>query len=81
LIGRICVIAISATALGLALRPDDTILGIVAYAWGGFGAAFGPLILFALFSRRTTWLAALLGMLVGTLVLVAWRQVGLNEYL
>jgi sodium/proline symporter len=78
LIGRICVVAISATALGLALRPDDTILGIVAYAWGGFGAAFGPLILFALFSRRTTWLAALLGMTVGTIVLVTWKQMGLS---
>ena len=78
-VGRLCVIVISATALLLALRPNDTILGIVAYAWGGFGAAFGPLVLFALFSKRTTWQSALAGMVVGTVVLVVWKQVGLGE--
>jgi sodium/proline symporter len=76
--GRTCVIVISALAMGLALHPNETILGIVAYAWGGFGAAFGPLILFALFSRRTTWIAALLGMATGTLALVVWKQMGLG---
>jgi sodium/proline symporter len=78
LIGRVCVVVISVMALGLALRPDDSILGIVAYAWGGFGAAFGPLILFALFSRRTTWVAALLGMITGTITLILWKQMGLG---
>jgi sodium/proline symporter len=80
-VGRICVIIISAIALVLALRPSDTILGIVAYAWGGFGAAFGPLVLFALFSRRTSWQAALAGMVTGTVVLVVWKQVGLSDYM
>jgi sodium/proline symporter len=78
-VGRICVIIISAVALGLALNPNDTILGIVAYAWGGFGAAFGPLVLFALFSRRTTWFSALAGMVTGTVVLVVWRRLGLDS--
>ncbi len=77
--GRACVVVISAIAMTLALQPNETILGIVAYAWGGFGAAFGPLILFALFSRRTTWCAALLGMIVGTVTLVVWKQTGLSE--
>jgi len=81
LVGRICVIIISVIALILALRPSDTILGIVAYAWGGFGAAFGPLILFALFSRNTSWQSALAGMVMGTVVLVVWKQVGLGEYM
>jgi len=81
IVGRICVIIISAVALVLALRPNDTILGIVAYAWAGFGAAFGPLVLFALFSRRTTWVSALAGMVAGTVVLVVWKQVGLGGYL
>ena len=81
LIGRICVIAISIIAMILALRPDDTILGIVAYSWGGFGAAFGPLVLFALFSRRTTWQAALGGMVTGTIVLVLWKRLGLGDYM
>jgi len=81
LVGRICVIVISLVALVLALRPNDTILGIVAYAWGGFGAAFGPLVLFALYSRRTSWQAALAGMISGTVVLVLWKQVGLSAHL
>lgn len=80
-VGRMCVIAISVVALLLALRPNDTILGIVAHSWGGFGAAFGPLVLFALFSRRTTWQAALAGMVTGTIVLIVWRQVGLRPYM
>jgi sodium/proline symporter len=81
LVGRVCVIIISLIALVLALRPNDTILGIVAYAWGGFGAAFGPLVLFALFSRKTTWQAALAGMVTGTVVLVLWKQIGLSSRL
>ena len=81
MVGRICVIIISVIALILALPRGETILKIVAYAWGGFGAAFGPLILFALFSRKTSWQAALAGMVMGTVVLVVWKQVGLGEYM
>ena len=80
-VGRICVVGVSVVALILALRPNDTILGIVAYSWGGFGAAFGPLILFALYSRRTSWPAALAGMVTGTVVLVVWKQIGLGDHL
>jgi len=50
----------------------------VAYAWGGFGVAFGPLVLFGFFSRRTSWQAAPGGMVAGTVVLVVWKQVGLS---
>ena len=81
LVGRICVIIISAIALVLALSPNDTILGIVAYAWGGFGAAFGPVVLFGLFSRRTSWQAALAGMVTGTVVLVVWKLTKLDAYM
>jgi sodium/proline symporter len=80
-VGRLCVIIISIVALVLALSPNDTILGIVAYAWGGFGAAFGPLVLFALFSRKTAWQATLAGMVTGTVVLVLWKQAGLDRYM
>jgi sodium/proline symporter len=81
LVGRICVIIISVIALILALRPSDTILGIVAYSWGGFGAAFGPLVLFGLFSKKTGWQSALAGMVIGTVVLIVWKQIGLGEYM
>lgn len=80
-VGRLCVIVIAVIALLLALNPADTILGIVAYAWGGFGAAFGPLVLFALFSRKTTWQATLAGLVAGTLVLIVWKQMGLGSHL
>ncbi len=79
LVGRGCVIIISIVALIMALDRDNTILGIVSYAWGGFGAAFGPLVLFALFSRRTSWQSALAGMVTGTAVLVLWKQAGLSD--
>jgi len=79
LVGRICVIIISMIALVMALDRDNTILGIVSYAWGGFGAAFGPLVLFALFSRKTSWQSALAGMVTGTVVLVLWKQTGLGD--
>jgi sodium/proline symporter len=79
LVGRICVVIISIIALVMALDRDNTIFEIVSYAWGGFGAAFGPLILFALFSRKTTWQSALAGMVTGTVVLVLWKQIGLSD--
>ena len=80
LVGRICVIIISVIALVLALSADEqTILDIVAYAWGGFGAAFGPLVLFGLFSRKTSWQSALAGMVTGTVVLIVWKQIGLGK--
>ncbi len=80
-VGRICVILISVIAVVLALRPNDTILGIVAYAWAGFGSAFGPVVLFALLSRKTTWISALAGMTAGTVVLIVWKQVGLDGFM
>jgi sodium/proline symporter len=80
-VGRLCVIIISVIALVLALDPKSTVLGLVSYAWGGFGAAFGPLVLFALFSRKTTWKAALSGILAGTVTLVLWKQLGMGAYM
>ncbi len=78
-VGRTCVIATFLVALAIALICDSTVLDIVAFAWAGLGAAFGPLVLFALFSRKTTWQSALTGMIVGTAVLVSWKLAGLGE--
>ncbi|MDC7124557.1 MAG: sodium/proline symporter PutP [Spirochaetales bacterium] len=79
IVGRICVIIISVIAMLLALKPDNSILGLVSYAWGGFGAAFGPVILMALFSKKTSWKSALGGMIAGAVVLVLWKQIGLGS--
>lgn len=79
--GRLCVVFISIIALSLAMNPENTVLGLVSYAWGGLGAAFGPLVLVALFSRRTSWQSALGGMIVGTVILIAWKNFGLSSYM
>ena len=81
LVGRICVIIISVVALALSLNPNKTIMEIVSYAWGGFGAAFGPVVLFALFSRKTTWQAALAGMVIGSVVLIVWKETAMSDFL
>src|SRR6056297_414634 len=81
IIGRISVLIISLIAMLLALNPNNSILGLVSYAWGGFGAAFGPVIIAALFSSRTNWKSALAGMITGTLVLVVWERLGLGAYM
>ena len=44
MVGRIAVIALSIVAFILALNPDSSVLGLVSYAWAGFGAAFGPVL-------------------------------------
>ena len=78
-VGRGCVIITSIVALTIALIWDATVLEIVAFAWAGLGSAFGPLVLFALFSRRTSWQSVLAGMVTGTVVLVLWKQIGLSD--
>lgn len=65
--GRVFVILIAVIAFVLALNPNNTVLDLVAYAWAGLGAAFGPAVLFALFSKRSSWRSVLTGMLAGTI--------------
>ncbi|MEJ2044870.1 MAG: sodium/proline symporter PutP [Reinekea sp.] len=74
LVGRIGVIIISLIALSLALSPDNTVLGLVSYAWAGFGAAFGPALLLALYWKRMTRNGALAGIVVGGVTVVLWKQ-------
>ncbi len=80
-IGRMSVIIVSVAALALAMNPRNTILGLVAYAWGGFGAAFGPLVISALFSRKASWQSALGGMVTGTVVLILWKHLGFGDHM
>lgn len=79
--GRVFVILIAVIAFILALNPENTVLDLVAYAWAGLGAAFGPAVLFALFSKKTSWRSILTGMLVGTISLVFWKESGLGAEL
>ena len=50
-------------------------LGLVSYAWGGFGAAFGPVIILSLFWRRMTRNGALVGMILGAVTVIVWKQI------
>lgn len=72
LYGRLCVLVVGLIALVLAINPSDTILGLVAFAWAGFGAAFGPVILLSLFWRRLSNWGALSGMVVGAATVFLW---------
>ncbi|MDN5688347.1 MAG: sodium:proline symporter, partial [Brachybacterium sp.] len=72
--GRIGVLAVSVTAVVLALNPDSSVLGLVAFAWAGFGAAFGPIVLLSLFWRRLTAAGAGAGMVAGAAVSFVWGQ-------
>ena len=80
-VGRWSVIGVSIIALLIAFNGNSTVMSLVSYSWGGFGAAFGPLVLFGLYSRKTSWQSALSGMVVGTLVLIVWKATGLSATL
>ncbi len=73
-ISRIAVIALALIAWVLALSPDSSVLGLVSYAWAGFGAAFGPAIILSLFWSRMNRQGCLAGILVGGITVVVWKQ-------
>lgn len=73
-ISRASVLLVSLVAFFLSIRENDTILSIVAYAWAGFGASFGTVILFSLFWRRMTRMGAIAGMIVGALSVVVHKN-------
>ncbi len=73
-VSRISVIIIAIIAYIIALNPTSSVLDLVAYAWAGFGSAFGPLILFSLFWKRTTRNGALAGMISGGLTAIIWHN-------
>ena len=73
-VGRFMVIAISVLAITLAMNPNSKVLGLVAYAWAGFGAAFGPLILLSLFWKRLTLNGAIIGIIVGAVTVILWKN-------
>lgn len=73
-IGRLMVLLISILAIWMAGNPESKVLGLVAYAWAGFGAAFGPLIILSLMWKRMTLNGALAGMVVGAVIVIAWKN-------
>jgi sodium/proline symporter len=74
-IARAAILAVTVFGVILALSGNESIFRIVSYAWAGFGAAFGPLMLFSLFWKRTTFPAAVAGMLSGGGMVILWKNV------
>ncbi|WP_147652812.1 sodium/proline symporter PutP [Vulcaniibacterium gelatinicum] len=78
--GRAMVLLVALAAIWIARDPESRVLGLVAYAWAGFGAAFGPVVLFSLYWQRMTRNGALAGMVVGALTVILWKQTGSALY-
>ncbi len=70
---RLTLLLISVVGIFLARDPNSSVFGIVSFAWAGFGAAFGPVVMFALFWRRTNRSGAIAGMLVGGIMVFVWK--------
>ncbi len=73
-ISRITVVGVAILAGYLASDQNSSVLDLVSYAWAGFGAAFGPIILFSLFWKRMTGSAAISGMICGGLTIIVWKN-------
>lgn len=73
LMSRITLIIIALIAMVIALDENSVIFTVVAFAWAGFGATFGPLMLFSLFWKRTTRVGAIAGMLAGGSMVFIWK--------
>ena len=73
LVARGTMIVVSLVAMFLARDPDSSVFRVVSFAWAGFGAAFGPVVLFALFWKRSNRWGALAGMISGGAMVFIWK--------
>jgi len=78
-VSRACVFLVALFAAMIALQPTSSILNIVSNAWAGFGAAFGPLILFTLLWQRVTYRGAVAGIISGAATVLIWIFVPVFE--
>ncbi len=79
-LSRIVLVLIALVGVIIAWKEDSVIFSLVSFAWAGFGATFGPLMLFSLFWKRTTRTGAVAGMLAGGVSVFVWKLV-LKEFL
>ena len=70
---RAVVVVIAVLGIFIAQDPDSSVFGIVSFAWAGFGAAFGPIIILALYWKRTTVQGAIAGMAAGGISVFVWK--------
>ncbi|HCM61260.1 MAG TPA: sodium/proline symporter PutP [Morganella sp. (in: Bacteria)] len=74
MVGRIMVLVIAVIAIYIASDKDNKVLGLVSNAWAGFGAAFGPVVLFSVIWQRMTRNGALAGMFTGAVTVLLWME-------
>lgn len=74
-ISRFTVFIIALIALFLSLNPSSSIFGLVSYAWAGFGATFGPLVILALYWKGMTAKGAIAGLVTGFISVVLWHNI------
>ena len=72
---RIAMAVITIIAMVIAWDSNSTIFGITSFAWAGFGATFGPLMLFSLFWKKTSYAGAISGMISGAVTVFVWKLV------
>jgi sodium/proline symporter len=72
--GRGTVILIALIAFSISMNPNSSVLSLVSYAWAGFGAAFGPLIVLSLYNKKINLHGAIAGIVVGTATVLIWKQ-------
>jgi SSS family solute:Na+ symporter len=77
-VGRLSVLLVAIAAIVIAADPESQVLGLVANAWAGFGAAFGPLVVLALTWDRMTGAGAVAGLVTGAAVVAGWIALGWN---
>ena len=73
LVARIAVLVVAVIAVFFARDPNSSVFSIVSFAWAGFGAAFGPLMLFSLFWKRCNKYGAIAGMITGGVTIFLWK--------
>lgn len=74
IVARVTLIAISVIGVVIAWDPNSSVFGIVSFAWAGFGAVFGPVMLLSLFWKRSNRYGALAGMIVGGVMVFVWKN-------
>ena len=73
-VSRGTVVGVAAVACAIALKPTSSVLALVAYAWAGFGATFGPVVLMSLYWKRMTRNGAIAGIIGGGITVLVWKS-------
>ncbi|MGE3320210.1 MAG: sodium/proline symporter PutP [Candidatus Berkiella sp.] len=72
-VGRIGIVVIATIAMLMATHPESNVINLVAFAWAGLGASFGPCVIGALYWRRMTRRGAICGIVLGSLTIILWK--------